>query len=244
MVTPNFKSSAEKCCELQTERKLQTITQTPVKKDSGCRKECKNKALATEIRKAQEGDTKATLGLTCKFDPLLEREAVRMVEQKLYAEKEDAKSEAVTNFLEFIYAYEDFDADDNRIAGLIKKYLHDIRVNQVKAAEKHCPDSYCVDFEKELEENTPFSKSFPCCEIQADDKLERAFRKTALLEAMQILTRKEETIVKKYFIENKPPSLIAKELHCSTRYLRKAKLRALIKMSLYLENHYPGLQAM
>ena len=244
MFSPNFKSCAEKSCALHTEGKLQTITQSPVKKDAGCRKEPKTKVLAAEIRKAQEGDTKATIGLTCKFDPLLEREAVRMTEQSLYSEKEDAKSEAVKNFLEFIYAFDDFDADDNRIAGLIKKYLHDIRINQTKAAEKHCPDCYYVDFERELEENSPFSKSFPCCEMQADERLERAFRRTALLEAMQILTRKEETIVKKYFIENKPPSLIAKELHCSTRYLRKAKQRALVKMRFYLEQHYPGLRAM
>jgi RNA polymerase sigma factor (sigma-70 family) len=244
MVTSNIKNSAEQNCALHAEKELQTTTQPPVKKDAGCRKEPKTKVLAAEIRKAQDGDTKATMRLTCKFAPLLEREAARMTEQSLYSEKEDAKSEAVLNFLEFIYSFDDFDADDNRIAGLIKKYLHDIRINQAKAAEKHCPDCYCVDFERELEENSPFSKSFPCCEMQADDKLERAFRRTALLEAMQILTRKEETIVKKYFIENKPPSLIAKELHCSTRYLRKAKQRALVKMRFYLEQHYPGLRAM
>ena len=244
MVTSNSKNSAEQKQMMQTERKLQTTTQPPIKKDDDCRKESQKRLLATEIRKAQDGNTEATMGLTRKFDPLLEHEALRIMEQKLYSEKEDAKSEAVINFLTFIYEFDDFDADDSRIAGLIKKYLHDIRINQVKAAERHCPACYYVDFEKELEENSPFSHAFPCCEMPVEEKLEKEFRKTALLEAMQILTRKEETIVKKYFIENKPPSLIAKDLHCSTRYLRKAKQNALAKMRIYLETQYPGLRAM
>ena len=245
MVIPNRKNSAEQNQALQTERKLQTTTQSPARHGAGCRKESEKPGqLAGEIRKAQNGETEAIMVLARKFEPLLEREAIRMVQQKLYSEQEEAKSEAVKNFLEFIYAFNDFDADDNRIAGRIKRYLHDNRINQIKAMERHCPNCYLVDFEKEPEENSPFSQALPCCEIQADDKLEKAFRRTALLEAMQILTRKEETVVKKCFLENKPPSLIAKELHCSTRYLRKVKLRALLKMRIYLENHYPGLHVM
>ena len=245
MVIPNRKNSAEQNQALQTERKLQTTTQSPARQGAGCRKESEKPGqLAVEIRKAQNGETKATMALARKFEPLLEREAIRMVQQNLYPEKDEAKSEAVKNFLEFIHAFHDFDADDNYIAGRLKKYLHGSRLNQIKAMERHCPNCYLVDFEKELEENSPFSQAFPCYEIQADDNLEKAFRKTALLEAMQILTKKEETVVKKYFLENKPPSLIAKELHCSTRYLRKVKLRALLKMRIYLEKHYPGLRVL
>lgn len=245
MAILNTKNSAEQNQALQSERKLQTTTQSPAKHEADCRKESEKTAqLAGEIREAQNGDTEATMGLARKFEPLLEREAIRMVQQKLYSEKEEAKSEAVKIFLEFIYAFHDFDADDNRIAGRLKKYMHSCRLNQIKAMERHCPNCYLVDFEKELEENSPFSQALPCCEIQADDKLEKAFRRTALLEAMQILTRKEETVIKKYFLENKPPSLIAKELHCSTRYLRKVKLRALFKMRIYLEKHYPGLHVL
>ncbi len=245
MIIPNSKNSAEQNRALQTERKLQTTTQSPARHEADCRKGSEKAGqLAEAIRKAQNGDTEATMALARKFEPLLEREANCMVQQKLYPEKEEAKSETVKNFLEFIYAFHDFNADDNYIAGRLKKYLHSSRLNQIKAMERHCPNCYLVDFEKELEENSPFSQAFPCYEIQADGNLEKAFRKTALLEAMQILTRKEKTIVKKYFLENKPPSLIAKELHCSTRYLRKVKLRALLKMRIYLEKHYPGLHVL
>ena len=245
MATSISKNSAEQNQALQTERKLQTTTQSPAKHKADCRKDSeKTGQLAKEIRKAQNGDTEATMGLARKFEPLLERESIRMVQQNLYSEKEEAKSETVKNFLEFIYAFDGLDADDNRIAGLIKKYLHDIRFNQVKAMERHCPGCFLVDFEKELEENSPFSQFFPCCELQADREMDRKFLLSALQESMQILTGKEITVVKKIIIENKPPSLIAQELHCSTRYLRKVRLRALSKMRIYLEDHYPGLFAM
>ena len=187
---------------------------------------------------------KAGLEMLENFDPLLERAARFFVEKNYCREKEDAKSQAVLLFFEFISSFSDFEADDSKIAGLIKKYLHDSGIDLVRTATRHSPDSYTVDFEKELEENSPFSQCFPCYEMQADRKLDREFLKTALLESMLTLTRKEETVVKKIFIENKPPSSVAADLHCSTRYLRKVKHSALAKMRLYLETHYPALKVM
>ena len=232
---------SELISELQPAKELKIITQSRSRKGSVTLSDTASGSLAERIRQSQNGDTKATLEIIRMLNPLLEREAARMTEQNLFSEKEDAKSEAVTTLLEFIGFFSDFDADNSRIAGLIKKYLHDTRINRVKAAERHCPECYYVDFEKELEENSAFAKSFPCCEMQAEHYLEQKFTKLALLESMQILSAKEETVLKKIIIENKPPSSVAKELRCSTRYLRKIRQHALSKMRLYLETHYPSL---
>ncbi|MBR4909224.1 MAG: sigma-70 family RNA polymerase sigma factor [Acidaminococcaceae bacterium] len=202
-----------------------------------------NTAIGQLICQYQNGDRNAALELANIFDPLLEHETMIFLKQELFREKEDAKSQAVLLFMEFIANFHDFEAANGKIAGLAKKYLHDSRIDLVKSAARHCPDCYTVDFEKELEENSPFSQYFPRCEIQADRELDRKFLKKVLLESMQFLTRKEGTVVKKIILENKPPSSVAQELHCSTRYIRRLKHSALAKMRLYLETHYPALKA-
>lgn len=227
--------------ELQAAKESQTITKTPGKNGSCRKQDAKTVSLSELIRNSQNRDPEATLTLIHLFSPLLEREARLMTEQALSPEKEDAKSDVVTAFLDFIEIFHDFGADDSRVSGLIKKYLHDSRIDKLKAARRHCPDSCQIDFEKEIEENSPFAQYFPRYEMQADDRLEREFVKRAMCEAFQVLSRKEKFVLKKYFIENKPPSSVARELHCSTRYLRKIRQSALSRLRLYLEAHYPSL---
>lgn len=239
----NNQDGSDQNTELQSAKESKTITQSRNQRNGLCRKD-ESDSLGDRIRQYQGGDWEIGESLLKDFEPLLEREAHHFAEQKLFPETEDAKSQATLFFLEFIATFHNFEADNRKIAGLIKKYLHDSRIDMVKSADRHCPDCYTVDFEKELEENSPFSQRFPSYEMPADRKLDRAFLKTALLESMQILTRKEGTVVKKIIIENKPPSSVAEELHCSTRYIRKVKHGALRKMRLYLETHYPCLKAL
>ena len=236
-------NSARQTTVLQSAKKIKTNTQPQRTKGSACLNVAPSHLLAEQIRQSQNGDTDATMALISAFDPLLEREAKRLTEQNLFPEKSDAKNEAITNFLDLIGAFRLFEADDNQIAGFVKKYLHDIRINLLKSNSRHCPDCHYVDFEKELEEDSPYSRFFPRCELRAEEKLEREFITRALLKSMQILTRKEEFAVKKIILENKPPSSVAKELHCSTRYLRRLKQRSLAKMRIWLETHYPTLRA-
>ena len=238
----------QKCSEqnagLQSAKESKTITQSRNKRNRLCQQYNKTGSLGERICRYQGGDMKAGLGILKDFDPLLERVARFFVEKKYCREIEDAKSQAVLIFFEFISSFRDFEADERKIAGLIKKYLHDSGVDLVKVAARHSPDSYTVDFEKELEENSPFSQCFPIYEMQADRQLDRNFLKKVLLESMKFLTLKEGAVVKKIIIENKPPSSVAEELHCSARYVRKLKQSALAKMRLYLETHYPALKAM
>lgn len=243
MKTINNQDSSEQNTELQSVKESKTITQSRNKGYRLCQ-QYSTGSLGERICRYQCGDMKAGVGMLEDFNPLLERVARFFVKKKYCREKEDAKSQAVLLFLEFISSFRDFEADDRKIAGLIKKYLHDSGIDLVKVAARHSPDSYTVDFEKEMEENSPFAQRFPCYEMQADRELDRKFLKKVLLESMQFLTRKEGTVVKKIIIENKPPSSVAEELHCSTRYIRKLKHSALTKMRLYLETHYPALQAL
>ena len=244
MKKSSIHNSADHNSELQSAKESKTITQSPNNSSSLYPRYTAVKQTTELIRKAQNGDTEALLTLLIAFEPLLEREAGRYLAQNLFQEKEDAKSQVIVDFCEFVTAFHNYEAENGKIAGLIKKYLHDCRIDFGKAAARHCPDCYTVDFEKELEENSPFSQSFPCYEMQAERKLDREFLMNALLESMVILTRKEETVVKKIIIENKPPSSVAAELHCSTRYIRKVKHGALTKMRRYLETHYPCLKAL
>lgn len=241
MLGLNTKISSVQNTELQKAKESQTITQSRNKRSSLFIQDAAKNSVAEQICRFQNGDTEAALTLLDRFEPLLEREAGHFVKQNLFPEKEDAKGQAVLIFFEFISGFRDFGADNGKIAGLARKYLHDSRLDLARAAARHCPDCYTVDFEKELEDNTPFSQYFPCCEMQADRRLDREFLKSALLESMQVLTRKEKVIVKKIIIENKPPSSVAAELHCSTRYIRRLKQRSLDKMRRYLETHYPCL---
>ena len=241
MMRLNATISSVQNTELQKAKESQTITQPRKKRSSLCMQDAAKDSVAEQIRRFQNGDTEAALSLLERFKPLLNREADHFVKQKLFPEREDAKGQAVLIFFEFISAFRDFGEDNGNIAGLAKKYLHDSRLDLARAAARHCPDCYTVDFEKELEDNTPFSQYFPCCEMRADRRLDREFLKSALRESMQVLTRKEKTVVKKIIIENKPPSSVAAELHCSTRYIRRLKQRSLAKMRLYLETHYPCL---
>ena len=238
----NNQNSSDQNAELQQEKESQTITQSRKKESSPCPQETAVDSLAKLIINAQNGETDSYLTLFSMFDPLFDREAGRYLDNNLFPEKEDAKSQVILDFCEFITAFRHFEFDNGKIAGLIKKYLHDCRIDFGKAAARHCPDSYTIDFEKELEENSPFSQFFPCCEMQAEREIDKKFLISALQESMQILTRKEETVVKKIIIENKPPSSVARELRCSTRYLRKLKQSALTKMRLYLDAHYPCLR--
>lgn len=237
-------NSSDQNAELQKAKESKTITQSRNKRGCLYQQDVETVSLAELIRQSQNGDTDASLTLVRMFEPLLEREAGLFVRHNLFTEKEDAKSQAVLFFFEFISDFYDFTADSNRIAGLIKKYLHDSRIDFGKTAARHCPDCYTMDFEKELEENSPFSQRFPICEMQADRKLERKFLRKVLQESMRILSPKEKTVVEKIIIENKPPSSVAKDLHCSTRYLRRLKQRALARIRQYLEAHYPSLQVL
>lgn len=237
-------SGTDQNAEHQSAKGEKVTSQSRNKRNSLYRQDAATGSLAELIRRFQNGDTGAALTLTNAFEPLLEHEAGQFVKQKLFREKDDAKSQAVLFFLEFISAFRNYEADNGKIAGLIKKYLHDSRIDFGRAAARHCPDCHTVDFEKELEENSPFSRYFPCCEMQADRRLERTFLKKVLSESMQFLTRKERTVVEKIVIENKPPSSVARELRCSTRYLRRLKHRALAKIRLYLETHYPFLRGL
>lgn len=241
MLRLNTTISSVQNTELQKAKESQTITQSRNKRSSLSLQDAAKNSVAGQISQFQNGDTEAALSLLERFEPLLEREAGHFVRQKLFPEKEDAKGQAILIFFEFISAFRDFGADNGKIAGLAKKYLHDCRLDLARAAARHCPDCYAVDFEKELEDNSPFSHYFPCCEMQADRRLDRKFLTSSLLESMQILTRKEKTVVKKIIIENKPPSSVAAELHCSARYIRRLKQRSLAKMRRYLEAHYPCL---
>ena len=238
----NTENSARHTTVLQSVKETKATAQPHRTKGSADRNVSPSHLLAEQIRRSQNGDTDAAMALINAFDPLLEREAKRLTEQNLFPEKSDAKHEAITNFLDLIGSFRMFDADDNQIAGFVKKYLHDIRINLLKSNSRHCPDCHYVDFEKELEEDSPYSRFFPRCELQAEEKLEREFRIRALQKSMQILTRKEEAAVKKIILENKPPSSVAKELHCSTRYLRRLKQRSLAKMRVWLETNYPTLR--
>ena len=244
MINMNNQDSSDQNTELQSVKESKTITQSRNKRNGLRQQDTEAGSLGELICRYQNGDTKAGQGMLKNFDPLLERVARFFVEKKYCREIEDAKSQAVLIFLEFISSFRDFEADDRKIAGLIKKYLHDSGIDLVRNSARHCPDCYTVDFERELEENSPFAQCFPCYEMQADRELDRKFLKKVLLESMQFLTRKEGTVVKKIIIENKPPSSVAEELHCSTRYIRKLKHSALTKMHLYLETHYPALQAL
>ena len=196
------------------------------------------------IRRSQNGDLDATLTLLRQFEPLLEQEAHRLMRQGLCPEYQDAKSEIVLLFLELINIFPKTVTDDARIPGLIKTYLHNERMDMAEKAKRHNPESFAVDFEQEMEENSPFSRFFPRCEILEDEELYRAFQKRALRKAISKLKEKEIYIVKKYFLENKPPTLIAEELHCSTRYVRKVRQKALEKIRRYLETHYPEFRAL
>lgn len=237
----NTETSSVLNTELQKAKESQTITQSRNKQGGLYIQDTAQNSVAELIRQFREGDTDAALTLVRMFDPLLEHEASRFVGQKLFSEREDAKSQAILIFFEFISAFRDVGADNGKIAGLAKKYLHDSRLDLARSAARHCPDCYAVDFEKELEDNSPFSQYFPSCEMQADRRLDMIFLKSALLESMQILTLKEKLVVKKIIIENKPPSSVAAELHCSTRYIRRLKQRSLARMRQYLEAHYPCL---
>ena len=200
--------------------------------------------LGEWIRRSQNGDLDATLTLLRQFEPLLEQEAHRLMRQGLCQEYQDAKSEIVLLFLEFIDIFPKKITDDARIPGLIKTYLHNERMDMAEKAKRHNPESFAVDFEKEMEEDSPFSRFFPRYEIREDEQLYRAFQKRALREAISKLKEKEIYIVKKYYLENKPPSLIAEELHCSTRYVRKVRQTALEKIRRYLETHYTSFRVL
>lgn len=200
--------------------------------------------LGELIRRARKKDLDAMLTLLRQFEPLLEQEARRLMRQGLFPEYQDAKSQSVLLFLELIDTFPETVTDDARIPGLIKTYLHNERMDMAEKSKRHDPESHAVDFEKEMEEDSPFSRFFPRYEIREDEMLYRAFQKRALREAISKLKEKEIYVVKKYYLENKPPSLIAKELQCSTRYIRKVRQTALEKIRLYLETNYPSFRAL
>lgn len=242
MIFINSKNSAGQTTVLQPAKAAHTATRPRREKDFTVPDVSAPHLLAEQIRRSQNGDTDATMALVRTFKPLLEREAKRLAAQNVIPEISDAKSEAVMNFLDLLGAFRMFEASDRQVAGLVKKYLHDVRINLLISNRRHCPESLCVDFGREEEEDSPYSRFFPRCEPQAEKNLEREFLARALLESMQILSRKEEAVVKKIILENKPPSSVAKELRCSTRYLRRLKQRSLAKMRAWLETHYPTLR--
>ena len=195
------------------------------------------------IRLYQNGDTQATLILTDLFRPLVEKETFRLLGQPSIQSREEAQNQAILHFLEFLDTFRSWNLDNKKVPGLAKKYLHDLRINNAYREQRHSPDCYTVDFEKELLENTPFSHQFPRYEMETDDQLDARFRSFALMKSIEILTPKEKYVIQNLFTENKSPSLVAGELHCSTRYLRRLKLTALGKMRQYLETYYPSLKA-
>lgn len=194
------------------------------------------------IRQYKNGDKNSICVLNEAFEPLLNKEASRMMKTGRFQEFDEAKSQTVLFYLEFIDAFSKWDLPDAKIPGLLKKYLHDSLVDFLRVESRHCPPCYTVDFAAEVEANSPFSKLFPVAEMDLEEALERQFRNKALREAMQQLTKKEIFIVKKIVLENKPPSSVAQEFHCSTRYVRRLRQHALEKMRLYLETHYPSLR--
>ncbi|MBQ9571997.1 MAG: sigma-70 family RNA polymerase sigma factor [Acidaminococcaceae bacterium] len=239
-----FTNSDEANCNTQQTEKM------PVSDSSSCLSDnIPDSAPATPlwgelICRSQNGDCEATLNLLRHFEALLDHEARCMVRQGIFTEFQDAKSETVLLFLEFIARFRQLVKNDATIPGLFKRYLHNERIELAEKAQRHCPDGYSVDFEKELAENSPFSQLFPRYEMQEDESLYRKFRSLALREALKTLNEREIFIVKKHYLENKPPSQIAKELHCSTRYVRKIKQTALEKLRRYLEDRYPSFRAL
>lgn len=234
----------------ETHRNTQQTENTPV---SGCSLFSSNTIPDTApstppwgelILRSQNGDCKATLVLLRHFEALLDHEAQCLVRQGLFTEFQDAKSEAVLLLLDFIAHFRGPVKNDATIPGLFKRYLHNERMELAAKAQRHCPDSYTVDFEKELAENSPFSRLFPRYEVAEEEGLYLEFQRRALREALGTLTEKEIYIVKKHYLENKPPSQIARELHCSTRYVRKVRQTALKKLRRYLETCYPSFRAL
>ncbi|MBO6264800.1 MAG: hypothetical protein J6M57_02190, partial [Acidaminococcaceae bacterium] len=157
-------------------KKPKSCTQPPAGNAITDRKDTQTAGLAELIRLYRNGSTKASLTLGDMFRPLLEKEAEKLVKANLATSPEDGLSLAILLFFEFLDVFRKTDVTDERIPSLLKKYLHDLRINKSYSTKRHCPDCYAVDFEKELADCTPFSKKFPCYEMETDDQLDARFR--------------------------------------------------------------------
>lgn len=191
------------------------------------------------IRRAQKGDSQAALELIRSFASLLRYEAKLHTRQCLAAEAEDSLSTMTLLFLEFIDLFDKFDIADEKIPGLFKKYLHDKRLDLQLSERRHCPDCFCVDYTGEIEANTEFSRQFPKEFPHTLEDMARRQEIEDLRKAMFRLKPEEQQVLNALFMQGQTQEATARQLHCSTRYVRKLKARALTRLRLILKSRYP-----
>lgn len=194
---------------------------------------------ASLIRRAQKGDSQATLKLIRSFASLLRYEARLHTRQCLNAETEDALSTMTLLFLEFIDLFDKFDIPDEKIPGLFKKHLHDKRLDLQLRERRHCPDCYCVDYAGEMEANTEFSRQFPKELPHTLEDMARRQEIEDLRKAMLRLKPAERQVLDALFLKRQTQEVTARQLHCSPRYVRKLKERGLARLRLLLKHRYP-----
>lgn len=191
------------------------------------------------ILRSQSGDTDATLKLLTQFRSLLLYEARQYVNQSLQIEPEDALSTMILLFLEFIRSFHKKEISDKKIPGLFKKYLHDKRLDLQASRKRHCPDSYAVDYEAEIMQNSDFAKQFPCEKPRMIEDLADREIQQDLFRALHRLKPEEKQVLRGLFFKKMTQTQLAEEMHYSTRYIRKIKERALQKLRCALAGKYP-----
>lgn len=151
------------------------------------------------ILRSQSGDTDATLKLLTQFRSLLLYEARQYVNQSLQIEPEDALSTMILLFLEFIRSFHKKEISDKKIPGLFKKYLYDKRLDLQASRKRHCPDSYAVDYEAEIMQNSDFAKQFPCEKPRVIEDLADREIQQDLFRALHRLKPEEQQVLRGLF---------------------------------------------
>ena len=189
------------------------------------------------MRQAGQGDTGSVLRLCEEIRPIVEDFCRSRTFRNLFSE-EDTRSMASLTAMEFMMGYEG-KTPDREIPYLLRRIIRCRLYDEARRLQTRLryevPDTSLTSDDNDGDEIHLVQTADQDGETP-ETLLLSAERKSRILTVLRKLTPKEQEVIRAIYIENKSSSEIAKQWHCSSRYVIMVKRKALNRLKILLRD--------
>lgn len=190
-----------------------------------------------KMRQAGQGDTGSVLELCEEIRPIVEGFSRNGMFCSLFS-AEDTRSMASLAALEFMMGYEG-DTPDREIPYLLRRVIRCRLYDEARRLQTRqryeVPDTSQVSEDNDGDKGHSFQTGWQDGETP-ETLLLSAERSSRIQNALKMLNPKEQEVLRAIYAENKSSSEIARQWHCTSRYVIMVKHNALNKLKILLKD--------
>lgn len=189
------------------------------------------------MRQAGQGDTGSVLRLCEEIRPIVEDFCRSRTFRNLFSE-EDTRSMASLTAMEFMMGYEG-DTPDREIPYLLRRIIRCRLYDEARRLQTRLryevPDTSQVSEDNDEDNGHSFQTAWQDGETP-ETLLLSAERSSRIQNALKRLNPKEQEVLQAIYAENKTSGEIARQWHCTSRYVIMVKHNALNKLKILLKD--------